>query len=203
MDYRRWQRLMLVFGISDNVDTFQHLIASYGEAQRHYHNHVHIAACLKLFDGCNHLAVFPAEIEIALWFHDAIYKPRSTMNELDSASWCCEFLMANNVDQTVVARVHQLIMATCLNAAPVSNDEQLLVDIDLAILGAPENVYWQVEDNVRKEYKWVPGFVFRAKRKEILEGFLQRERIYNTDYLFKKLEPQARINLQAAIARLS
>lgn len=202
MDVIRWRNLMVAFGIADNQDTFLRLMASYSESHRHYHTAVHIDVCLKHLDQVRQLANHSAEIEIALWFHDAIYKPRSTTNELDSANWCRNFLAANYVDQGVIERIHKLIMATCHNAAPVSADEQLLLDIDLAILGAPEKIYWQFEANVRKEYKWVPGFIFRAKRKEILAGFLQRERIYNSDYFFKALEQQARINLQAAIARL-
>lgn len=202
MDISRWQHLMLVLGIGENMDTFQQLIAAYSEPHRHYHTGGHIDACLTHLDQVRQLANYCAEIEIALWFHDVIYKPRSTTNELDSANWCRNFLAVNHVDQRVIERVHKLIMATCHNAAPASADEQLLLDIDLAILGAPEEIYWQFENNVRKEYKWVPGFIFRAKRKEILDGFLQRERIYNSDYFFKTLEQQARINLQAAIARL-
>ncbi|PUA28362.1 MAG: hypothetical protein B0W54_18050 [Cellvibrio sp. 79] len=202
MDINRWQHLMLALGIGGNPETYLQLIAAYSESHRHYHTGAHVDACLKHLDQVRLLANHSAEIEIALWFHDAIYKPRSSSNELDSANWCCSFLMANEVDAEVIARVHQLIMATCHNVASSSNDEQLLVDVDLAILGAPENIYWQFEDNVRKEYKWVPGFIFRAKRKEILDGFLQRERIYNSDYFFQTLEQQARINLRAAIARL-
>jgi len=202
MCYQRWQKLMQQLGIPANTDTFQQLAAAYNEPHRYYHATEHISACLQYLDHYWQLAKYPAEIAVALWFHDAIYKPRSTTNELDSATWCCDFLAANQVDSLVIARVRKLIMATCHNAAPLSHDEQLLVDIDLAILGAPEDIYWQFEENVRKEYKWVPGFIFRSKRKEILKGFLQRERLYNSDYFFQKLEQQARINLQAAISRL-
>ena len=202
MDVNRWHNLMLALGVGANQDTFQRLIASYSEPHRYYHTARHIDACLTYLDQVRQLANYPAEIEIALWFHDAIYKPRATMNELDSANWCRDFLIANHIGQPVVERVHQLIMITCHNAAPVSEDEKLLVDIDLAILGAPANIYWQFEDNVRKEYKWVPGFIFRAKRKAILLGFLLRARIYHHEYFFHKLELQARANLQAAIERL-
>lgn len=202
MDENRWLALMAQLGLQDNRDQWRALHNAYAEKHRHYHNGEHIAACLQHLDAIRHLAENPAEIELALWFHDAIYKPRSSTNELDSANWCSEFLQSNNVEPSVIERIHQLIMITCHNAVPATNDEQLLVDIDLAILGAPEDVYWQFETNVRKEYQWVPGFIFRAKRKEILQGFLDRYRIYHHNYFYDLLERRARENLAAAISRL-
>lgn len=202
MDENRWLALMKQLGLQDNRNQWRALQSAYAEKHRHYHTAEHIVACLQHLDMVGHLAEHRAEVELALWFHDAIYKPRSSANELDSANWCSEFLQSNKVDSSVIERIHQLIMITCHNAVPATNDEQLLVDIDLAILGAPEDVYWQFEDNVRKEYQWVPGFIFRAKRKEILQGFLKRERIYHHDYSFESLEAQARVNLQAAVGRL-
>ncbi len=202
MDENRWVALMAQLGLQESRDQWCALQNAYAEKHRHYHTAEHISACLQHLDQVKHLADNPAEIEVALWFHDAIYKPRSSTNELDSANWCSDFLQANNLDPSAITRIHQLIIITCHNAVPATNDEQLLVDIDLAILGAPENVYWQFEGNVHKEYQWVPGFIFRAKRKEILQGFLQRERIYYHDYFFERLEVQTRLNLQAAIARL-
>ena len=90
-------------------------------------------------------------------------------------------------------------MATLHTSRCESRDEQLIVDIDLSILGCPEAVYEDFERNVRKEYKWVPGFIYRKKRKEILNSFLDRDRIYVNDFFFEKFEQQARINIQKAL----
>jgi predicted metal-dependent HD superfamily phosphohydrolase len=49
-----------------------------------------------------------------------------------------------------------------------TNDEKLIVDIGLSILGSPANVYEQFETYIRKEYKRVPAFIYMRKRKEIL-----------------------------------
>lgn len=202
MDENRWFALMAQLGLRENRDQWRALQSAYAEKHRHYHTAEHISACLQHLNIVGHFAEHRTEVELALWFHDAIYKPRSSTNELDSANWCSEFLQSNNVEPSVIERIHQLIMITCHNAVPATNDEQLLVDIDLAILGAPEDVYWQFETNVRKEYQWVPGFIFRAKRKEILQGFLDRYRIYHHNYFYDLLERRARENLAAAISRL-
>jgi predicted metal-dependent HD superfamily phosphohydrolase len=200
MEQLRWIELMRQFGLSDNQSTYAELIRAYTEKHRHYHSDAHINACLQHFDDVQHLAENSAEVELALWFHDAIYKPMSSTNELDSANWCAKFLAANNIADDVIRRVHKLIMATCHSAELVGNDERLVVDIDLAILGAPEDIYQTFETNVRNEYQWVPSFIFKSKRKEILQGFLKREKIYHHAYFYELLEHRARENLAAAIA---
>ena len=191
---------MQALGLADNLDTFNTLVAAYAEKSRHYHTGAHINACLIHFDTALHLAQQPSAVELALWFHDAIYKPRSSTNEADSANWCKEFLRQNQALEEVVHKVHRLIMATCHNALTTDSDEQLVVDIDLAILGAPKDIYQAFELNIRKEYRWVPGFIFRAKRKQILQQLLQRKRIYHHSFFYDRLETQARDNLDAAIA---
>lgn len=202
MDLLRWTGLMRQFGLTDNQATYAELICAYTEKHRHYHSDAHINACLQHFDAVQSLAENPAEVELALWFHDAIYKPMSSTNELDSADWCAKFLAENNIAAEVIQRVHKLIMATCHSAELVGNDERLVVDIDLAILGAPEGVYQTFEANVRNEYQWVPSFIFKSKRKEILQAFLERHRIYHHAYFYDLLERRARENLAAAISQL-
>jgi predicted metal-dependent HD superfamily phosphohydrolase len=48
----------------------------------------------------------------------------------------------------------------------------------------------------------VPSILFRRKRAEILESFLARPHIYNTESFRTCLEAPARRNLTAAIANL-
>lgn len=64
----------------------------------------------------------------------------------------------------------------------------LLVDIDLSILGAPRARFDEYEAQVRAEYGWVPRFLFRTKRRDVLAGFLARHSIYNTPTLRESLE---------------
>lgn len=202
MEYGRWLDLMNKLGIDNNKEVFDNLLAAYSEKHRYYHNTQHIDAVLKHLDETKNLAENPIELEIALWFHDAVYKPFSSSNELDSADWAARFLQKNGRNQKLIDNVHALIMATLHTHNSTAEDDQLIVDIDLTILGASDQVYDVFEENVRKEYKWVPWLIYRKKRKAILEGFLNRERIYNTDFFYKKLEQQARENMQRTILTL-
>jgi predicted metal-dependent HD superfamily phosphohydrolase len=198
----RWSRLLNAFGISDEAATFDALVAAYSQKHRHYHTVGHIEHCLQEFDSMRELAQEPAEVELALWFHDAVYEPRSSNNEERSADWACELLNRHCVEASRVERVRTHIMATRHEAPATLPDSQLLVDIDLSILGAAEATYAKFESDVRQEYRWVPSLLFRRKRAEILQSFLDRPRLYNTRPMYDRLEAPARRNLAAAIASL-
>jgi len=45
----------------------------------------------------------------------------------------------------------------------------------------------------------VPGFVYRMKRRSVLQSFLARPTIYSTDHFRARYEAQARINLAGAV----
>jgi len=198
----RWMALLIRLSIQHDKDTFEVLTAAYSERHRHYHTVEHIADCLALLDQYSGLANHPDEVELAIWFHDAIYKPLSKKNELESAEWARRFLIEHDVDQSIAARVFELVMATIHDAPACDPDAQLLVDIDLSILGSDPDAYELFEINVRKEYRWVPGNLFRKTRRKILQSFLDRDTVYSTDALRRRYEDQARTNLAAAIRRL-
>lgn len=202
MDRKRWNRLMKIFRLKPNEETYLGLVKAYSEKHRHYHTVEHVEATLKHLDCIIDIAEKAEEIELALWFHDAVYKPFSATNEIDSAEWAAGFLFRNNVPQVIIDRIHRLIMATLHTAEFDSQDEFLIADIDLTILGAPEDVYYIYEMAVRKEYRRVPKFLYKKKRKEILQSFLDRDRIYHHQYFYERLEGQARINLGNAILAL-
>lgn len=202
MDESNWTDLMERLGFDSNIETYLKLKYSYDEKHRHYHNSSHIDATLKYLEQSKHLANNYNALETALWFHDAVYKVFSSNNELYSANLASEFLRKNSAKHCFIIEVHRLIMATRHSAIPCDNDESLLVDIDLSILGCTSEHYDQFEAWVKEEYKLIPSFIYKKKRKEILEGFLARERIYSHEYFFDKFEQSARKNLRNAINKL-
>lgn len=198
----RWLRLMDAWGFLRNEETYNALVASYSAKGRYYHTLDHIAACLRHLDQFAADLTYPREVELALWFHDAIYEPLSGGNERKSAEWAVSFLSENGAPPEATARVHRLIMVTEHNAPTQTVDESVLVDIDLAILGASPETYDVFEQAIRKEYSLVPAFIYRRKRAEILRGFLERDRIYQNEPFCTERERQARENLLKAIIRL-
>lgn len=203
MNPERWTALMRRFGLADNLQMLDQINAAYSEPHRHYHTAAHIEACLLELDSVRSLAQSEAEVEVALWFHDAIYVPTASDNERRSADLASQFLMSAGVPAATSARVHSHVMATAHNAEPADFDARLLVDIDLFILGQDPEVYDRFERAVRKEYKWVPWRLYRRKRTGILRSFLDREFIYCTEPFRRRYELPARANLERAIDALS
>jgi predicted metal-dependent HD superfamily phosphohydrolase len=179
---------------------FDELVARYSELHRKYHTVQHLGECLAHFDAVRLLAKQPAEIEMALWFHDAIYDTQRHDNEEKSADWAREVLLAHGAAAAAAQRVHDLVMATRHTALPADPDEQLLVDIDLSILGAGPDRFAEYEQQIRDEYAFVPAPLFRQKRGEILQAFLDRPVIYSTAHFRETLEARARENLRKAVA---
>ncbi|ODU42547.1 hypothetical protein [uncultured Aquimonas sp.] len=175
------------------------LRAAWREPQRHYHSLQHLSECLDLLRAHRDVAERPDELVLALWFHDAVYDPRGKDNEQRSADWARRALGQAGTDPAATARIHALILDTAHAAEPTPGDASLLVDIDLAILGAVPERFAEYERQVRAEYAWVPGFLYRYKRRQLLREFARREQIYRTPALRERLEAQARSNLERAI----
>ena len=196
-----WQRAWPGIGAAgEGGELFAQLKAAYAEPQRHYHTLQHLGECLAAFDGVQAFADHPHEVEMALWFHDAIYDVKGHDNEQRSADWARDALLAAGVPHESSQRVYSLVMATRHTAVPQDRDAQLLVDIDLSILGAERARFDEYEQQIRREYSDVPGFLFRRKRKEILKGFLERPAIYSTPHFQDALEARARDNLRRVTA---
>ena len=193
---------MAALGIPEQPETFDALVTAYAEKHRHYHTGEHIDYCLRELDRALSVAHEPAEVELALWFHDAIYDPYSSDNEERSADWACSMLTRHGANAERVERVRAHILATRHAVPAATSDSQLVVDVDLSILGTDATTYAAFEKNVRKEYRWVPAILFRRKRAEILASFRARPRIYGTELFHELYEQRARQNLAAAIGDL-
>jgi len=178
------------------------LLRAYSEPHRTYHSVAHLDDCLAHFDAARDLAVRPAEVELALWFHDAVYDPRRSDNEQRSAALAVQELKTADAPAEVVGRVESLILATKHDGRPETDDDRLICDVDLAILGSHPEKFDQYDQAIRGEYDFVPEPQYREGRARILAGFLNRDFIYATTFFRKRYEKQARINLERAIARL-
>jgi predicted metal-dependent HD superfamily phosphohydrolase len=196
-----WQRAWRGIGAQSDGDALHAaLTAAWREPQRRYHTLQHLGECLDLFERVGALAAHRAEVEVGLWFHDAVYDVQRPDNEARSADWLREAAGADGVASEVVERICELIMATRHAALPSGRDAQLLVDIDLAILAAAAPRFAEYERQIRAEYAFVPDPAFVARRRAVLAGFLARERIYSTARLHDELEQRARANLARAVA---
>jgi predicted metal-dependent HD superfamily phosphohydrolase len=173
------------------------LMAAYEAPGRHYHSLAHIANLLTL------TARFPLQdatvVELAIWYHDAVYNALRHDNEAKSADWTLTFLAETTLAPARRQRVADLIRRTQDHTQPqLPDDSDLLVflDADLSILGAPEAAYWDYARQVRHEYHLVPDLLYRPGRRKVLAKLLEAPVLFHTPALRAELDASARRNLQ-------
>ena len=180
---------------------FDQLRAMYGGPDRFYHSGQHVAECLRALDQHSSLCERPSEVEVAVWFHDAVYDSRRPDNEEKSALLAVQVLSQLSVTPGPIDRIESMILATKSHLAQ-DRDTQLLLDIDLGILGQPPAVFARYDEAIRKEFAWVEEEQYRNGRAAVLRGFLERSRIYKTDTFYELYEDQARSNLELRLREL-
>lgn len=193
-------------GAGSGDDAYTELSRCYRAAGRAYHTLTHVAECLAELDralaAAASVAEHPDEAELALWLHDVVYDSRAENNEKRSAAWADAALGRGGMRSDVRRRVSNLILATTHTGPVTDRDERLVADADLSILGQPADKFSLYERGIRAEYDWVPDATYRQRRAAVLRGFLERDRIYATDYFASKYEAVARNNLRRSVARL-
>jgi predicted metal-dependent HD superfamily phosphohydrolase len=189
-------------GAIPHGDLFTELSAAYAQPSRHYHTRRHVAACLRELQRWRDLAERSNEIAVALWFHDAVYDTHRADNEARSADWASRYLDAARAPRDAIARIAAMIRATASHVADDA-DTALLLDIDLAILGASPRVFASYDRAIRAEYAWVPELEYRQARHRVLASFLDRATIYQTAPLRERYEARARANLTKLLKKLA
>ncbi|HEV8177816.1 MAG TPA: hypothetical protein VGP44_09030 [Gemmatimonadales bacterium] len=203
LDRNRWTGVWNRLGGKGNgLSIFAILEAAYADPARAYHTAAHIRDCLDQFDECHRTAARPDEVEAAIWFHDAVYLPGAPDNEEKSAQLASTTLAGAGVPVEATDRIAELVLATRHLSTPRDPDAALLCDIDLSILGRTHNAFDEFEQRIRREYSWVPEPVYRRARSEILEGFLARRSIFQTDFFRDRYEAPARANLARILQTL-
>jgi predicted metal-dependent HD superfamily phosphohydrolase len=202
---RRWRMLCGWLGLKGNVmPVCERLHAAYSEPWRAYHNLMHVEDCLEVldrdveFDLDARLAGI--DIEMAIFFHDAVYDVKASDNEERSAQLACSSLASLGASPEFAARVAELIRATDHRQPARDESEKLNCDIDLSILGRDETQYKAYTDAIFREYN-VDRQVFAKGRSAFLESMLARQTIFRTDALRARYEQQARKNMADELER--
>lgn len=172
--------------------------AKYSESHRYYHNLAHISECLAELRSLKVSSDDRVVIELAIWFHDVIYNPKSKTNEEDSAAYFSKNALELDLNKKLKKRVSYYIEATKLHEPSAEGDLALsyFLDIDLAILGSSEKRFVEYDAAIRKEFSWVPGIIYKPKRKKILRSFLERKNLFLTPEFRERYEAKARDNLR-------
>ena len=180
------------------------LEAAYAEPHRRYHTRRHIEQCLALLDEVPDLMDSERQVlTYAIWWHDAVYDPTAKDNEAQSADMARRDLRDFDVSIHAREEVARLIRLTAGHKVEAEDRlGEILVSIDLAILGADPAEYDVYAQAVKAEYGHVPDEAWRQGRPAVLKSFLEAEFIYPDLDLRLRFEAQARENLAREIASL-
>lgn len=185
---------------------------AYAVPARAYHHFGHVRETLAHYRSVAREAGWssPAEVWLALLYHDAVYVPGRGDNEARSAELAQAHLRRWPPPAGVDAsRVADLILLTARHGGlrpgdfpdtPEGEDTRRFLDCDMAILGSDPDAFAAYDRAIAEEYRAVPRWLYRRKRRAFFRGLLDRERIFLSDFFRDRLEAAARRNLRAMLA---
>lgn len=198
--------LLTAFAVENTVahNLWQNLQSHYNEPHRHYHNLSHIKALHSHFDSVKPFLKNPHAVELAIFYHDVIYDPKQSDNEMQSVKFL-QNQLAEFLPKSLLNEVGGLILATQKHTlTDVENsDMAYFLDMDLAILGSEKAVYQNYAQAIRQEYAHFADNDYRQGRSAVLKAFLQRPKLFFSQVFFDKYENVARQNIQAEIYQLN
>jgi predicted metal-dependent HD superfamily phosphohydrolase len=183
---------------------FETLAETYGQPWRHYHATWHIDDCLGLLETHRSLARDPRTLALAVFFHDLVCEPGALDNEAASAEVAALWLARCREHPAAIDVVRRLILATAKHRVEPDGPEDsgLMVDIDLASLASPPEVFDHNTELIGREFQNLESQTVIEGRIRFLEAFLARDYVYQTETFRAAYEEKARANLSRSLGRL-
>jgi predicted metal-dependent HD superfamily phosphohydrolase len=187
------------------LSTFEDVVGRHREPHRRYHGVRHVTWVVR------HVHELSAEVPLrdpgaviaAAFFHDAVYDPEATGNEVASAALAERALAGLGWDAARCRAVGELVKATEQHEPDGDADRSVLIDADLAVLGSEPAAYQAYAIGVRTEYGRLDDEAWRRGRSEVLRRLLARRPLYTTEPGRRRWESRARANLAAELATLA
>ena len=201
----RWITLFEKLGINPaaTAPLYADLVLRYTAPSRFYHDLQHVADVLAASDRLRSEVEDPLALQLAIWFHDAIYHTDGSVdNELLSAEFAVAELEKLGVAADCRQTVHALILDTRHREPPQTQDGRVIVDADLSTFAVPPARFDRHSADVRREFSHVPADLYCSSRITILTGMLARDHFYYTKTMCERHEEQARANLKRGIEQL-
>lgn len=192
--------LEIGFTINEINSLWLDLEKAYSKKSRYYHNLTHLEEMVFWFFKYKEQLQQPNEVLYSIFYHDYVYKVTRKDNELKSAEYSIALLKPNH--QLNKQLVFELILATQLHQHNENDDCNWLIDFDLKILSKDWEDYKSYYQQIRKEYKIYPDFLYNPGRKKALEHFLENKNIYQTQEFRNEFENIAIENIKKEIALL-
>ncbi|WP_433778788.1 HD domain-containing protein [Flavobacterium anhuiense] len=198
-----YSELLSKIGFSANEiqQNWLDLEKAYSKKSRHYHNLTHLKEMIESFEVYQNKLQNPDEILFSIFYHDFIYSASKKDNELKSAEYALSILSENSTLNKQL--VFDAICATQLHSQNENEDINWLIDFDLKILAKDWDDYQIYFEQIRKEYRIYPDFLYKPGRAKALKHFLENNFIFQTDEFRNLYEEKARINIEKEISLLT
>jgi predicted metal-dependent HD superfamily phosphohydrolase len=190
-----WNRSRAVPRGADASTIWARLIDQLNQPHRHYHDQTHIAHCLAELDGARNRIGNPDAVELALWFHDAIYEPGARDNEARSAALFLDYAK-DALAEPLAREISDAILATVHRKIPDKGNARFVVDIDLSSFGLPWPRFMADCHALRREQIDIADGEFYRNKCKFLHSLIDRSSIFVTPYFRQRYEGAARINIQ-------
>ena len=139
---------------------------------------------------------------MAIFGHDYVYNVNATDNEEQSAKIIINWI-GKRFFKTSEYFTNLLLTTKHGNQIATTDEEKLIADLDLSILGTFDEATWKNYcANIRQEYSSFTDEEYDNGRIEFLKNLLNRERIFQTDFFYNSFEEQARQNIKRWILAL-
>ena len=138
----------------------------------------------------------------SIFYHDIIYNPKRSDNELKSAQLASDRLNRLGLTNDQINKCYEQISATKEHINGAKIDTNFLVDFDLAILEDEPEKYIEYTKRIRKEYAIYPDLMYNKGRRKVLRRFLKMDRIFKTNEFKENLEERARENLRTELGEI-
>ncbi|MEM6700092.1 MAG: hypothetical protein AAF599_16940, partial [Bacteroidota bacterium] len=146
-----------------NMQCWQEIADHYSAKNRHYHNLQHIENMLEELEEVKQEIQQMDSLLFSIYYHDIIYQATRSDNEYQSA-----LLFKKRISQTKFEYIEycfQQIEATKKHQESDDYDTNILLDVDLSILGKNQAIYEKYCQQICQEYKIYPKFLYRKGRK--------------------------------------
>jgi predicted metal-dependent HD superfamily phosphohydrolase len=197
---RHWEQLAASVGLdgADSRRIWGIILDKYSENHRYYHTLEHIQDMVQKRLDIADLISDKTLTDLAIFFHDIIYDPKSKVNEEESANLFRSIFQAteNGVD---VPKICNFILQTKYHEVLDSTEEdlKLFIDMDMSILGSHPNDYRTYAMNIRREYSHMNDADFCSGRGRFLGEMLNEARfIFASDHYRIHLEEKAKANIR-------
>ncbi|NER14374.1 HD domain-containing protein [Leptobacterium flavescens] len=196
----KWFNLTLRFSKEENIREkwLYEIVSKHSSFNRAYHNLEHIIELCCLIEDFEKQLENPESLYFAAFFHDIVYFPGKTNNEIKSALLARKAMNELSVPEDITDKVTSIIRNTKDHfhiGSSESRDTLFFLDMDLSILGSHFDKYEEYYRQIRKEFICFPEKVYKNGRKKFLRSLLKRNFIFHTEPFRNKFEKQARENI--------